>query len=164
MALFGRDYDRDYGYRGGNRYGGGGYDRGLRGRAQYAWNETKDETSEMFGRDYDRNYRGSGTRGGYGTSDRDRSYGRGGYDRGYKSRAETDYGDPFGDRQNRTPIRMVNEDRDRGGYDRGYRARGYGATGYDRDYGTNPMGYDPSGNTRGGYGNAGYDRGFRRNY
>jgi hypothetical protein len=33
---------------------------------------------------------------------------RGDYDRGYKTRQQTDAGDPFGDRQNHTPIRMTN--------------------------------------------------------
>ena len=45
------------------------------------------------------------------------------YDRGYQGREQTDNGDPFGDRQNRTPIRMVNG-QSRGGtgrYDNPYR-------------------------------------------
>lgn len=48
-----------------------------------------------------------------------------GYDRGYKTREQTDAGDPFGDRQNRTPIRMTNGGMgNRGGlgrYDENYR-------------------------------------------
>ena len=32
---------------------------------------------------------------------------RGAYDRGYKSRSQTDYGDPFGDRTRSTPFRVT---------------------------------------------------------
>lgn len=155
MALFGRDYDRNYGA------GRNNYDRGMRGRAQHMWNETKDETSEAFGRDRDRdrNYGGNMNRG-YGTAGPaygyDRNYGATGYDRGYKSRTETDYGDPFGDRQNRTPIRVMRGEYEGGGYDRNYSRNNNnnnntGRTGYDRNYSANPMGYDPY------YNNSGYD-------
>lgn len=89
------------------RWGSGGYDREMRGDA------------------YDRGYRGRSGQYGYGAdygATGPGQYGRGlgyepgyprerGYDRHeYKSRQQTDAGDPFGDRQSHTPIRMVNED------------------------------------------------------
>ena len=44
------------------------------------------------------------------------------YDRGFKSRQQTDLGDPYGDRQSRTPFRMVDEGRtNRGRYDDTFR-------------------------------------------
>lgn len=124
MALFGRDYDRDYGYnarpRGERPYGAGpiGYDR-----------------------NYGPGYTGAG-------------YGRGGQsepmgydaDHGYKSRWQTDFGDPYGDRASHTPFRVMRGEfhgygRDfEGGYDRGYRGS---QTGRPRQYGANPMSYDP---------------------
>lgn len=140
------------------------YDRGFGGRARHLWNEAKDETREgwnavrrgtgrLTGR-YDRPtsrgwegdvdtgayYGGAGY--GYGTPyARDYGATRWGagerYDRGYKSRAETDYGDPFGDRASHTPMRMVDEDRARrwGAYDRDYGSRGWGASArYDRGF------------------------------
>lgn len=106
MALFGRDYDRDFGYYG-DRFRG--EDRMYGGR----W------------AGYDPDY-------GYGA-------GAGAYDRdfGYKSRWQTDYGDPFGDRVSHTPMRMVRGDF-RGGYGSEY------GNAYERGrYGANPMGYDP---------------------
>jgi hypothetical protein len=202
MALFNRDYDRNYGNRS-RGYGadaGRGYDRDFGGRDDGAWDSMKRNTREFFGMDnrYDRGYsydrdvnttynRGSGS-GGFGNR-YDRGYGassmppygsdyagrdsRRGYDRpywghdtwrydeNYKSREQTDAGDPFGDRQSGTPMRVVDEPRDRGwfgrgGYDREQRYdasyrydRGYGASnrpdrGYGGDYrSANPMGYDP---------------------
>jgi hypothetical protein len=164
MGLFDRDYDREYGSR--------GYDRGFRDRGGF-----------MGSTGYDRNYN-SGTRGGYGGTRGPTGYdqgfrGRAGYDQPYwgydtwrydeqyKSREQTDFGDPFGDRQSNTPIRVVEDHRDRGGwfggggkdYGRDYRYgaefrygseyRG-GSTGYrgappasDRQYGRNPVSYDP---------------------
>lgn len=110
MGIFGRDYERDYGYRrrfrGGDRYGAG------------SW---------RYGEDY-----------GYGAaSEYDRDF-------SHKSRWQTDYGDPFGDRISHTPMRMIRGDfhhpRYGGEYeprDRGWRGdatRGYAP--YDReDYG-----------------------------
>ncbi|WP_420128995.1 hypothetical protein [Longimicrobium sp.] len=48
-------------------------------------------------------------------------------DRGYRSRQQIDNGDPFGDRQNRTPIRVVEGNRggmgNRGRYDENFRDR-----------------------------------------
>ncbi len=195
MALFNNDYDRDYGR--GNRSGWGstagrGYDRGLRGKAQYAWRETQDETREGwnaakrgFGSDrYDRDYAGRqgggyGYGGGYGSGvtgyDRDYgSMGGSGYDREGgrygKSRWQTDQGDPFGDRERNTPIRSTrgefeNYDRDfgAGGYRRGGYDRGYG--GADRGYGGADRGYGGAGRGYGGAnrGYTGADRGYGDN-
>lgn len=189
MALFGRDYDRNYSNRGTGGYNRG-YDRGIGGTARYAWNETKDETREgwnamkrggrnMTDNDYDRGFNRGGqggtygnayggggygaTRAGYdrdvGYGNTDRNYGFGaGYDRNFHSRAETDYGDPFGDRTSHTPIRVMRGEFHN--YDRGYRrnagnAGNAGNANYDRNYSANPVGYDP------GYGgNNRYDRNF----
>lgn len=97
--MTGDDYDR--GYR------GGGSGRGDMDRNDFGRNE--------YGAEYGRGMRGSGW-------EREGRYGQGvgyepgfprdrhGYDRHeYKSRYQTDAGDPFGDRQSHTPVRMVNE-------------------------------------------------------
>ncbi|HET8656132.1 MAG TPA: hypothetical protein VFL93_11500 [Longimicrobiaceae bacterium] len=138
MALFGRDYDRLYGTWG---TGYTGYDQGYYGGAQ------------NFGTGY-----------GY-----DRGYymGNAGYDNNFKSRWQTDNGDPFGDRSARTPMRVIHDNR---GYDRNFRAMGYDRnytardrnftnSGYGRDYySANPMGYEPY--RRGSWGR--YDRQIRQ--
>lgn len=125
---------------------------------------------------------------GFGASGYDRGYGShaSAYDRGFKDRWQTDNGDPFGDREARTPMRMMRGpfghehgyDRDmqggfRGGpgYDRGTHGEFRGGRGYGRDMGARsapggmPVGYDPytqydtmQGGTWAG---GGYDRGFR---
>jgi hypothetical protein len=119
MGLFDRGYDRDHdrrprsrdlnydtwryraGNRGDNEFGGTGYN------SRNYFNTTTRPYS-----DYDGAYRSM--RGGY---DRDmRSVGIG-YDEQYKSRAQTDYGDPFNDRESHTPIRVMRGE----------------ARGYDRD-------------------------------
>lgn len=136
MALFERDYDEAYRptnrsywsrsgrpiYSPGERDRSGPYERKARGYGQ--WGE------DYFGRDYGEDYRFSGRGRRYG-HEFDRGYRRdlgGSYDQGYKSRWETDYGDPFGDRQRRTPMRVVHGKTR--AYDRGMR----------REY---PMGYVP---------------------
>ncbi|HEV2132444.1 MAG TPA: hypothetical protein VGR27_15115 [Longimicrobiaceae bacterium] len=112
MALFQRGYDYDHhpstgGYRG--RIGG--YRGAVGGFRGADW-----------GRGYDRGFAG--------VSRYDRGYGD--FGEPYRSRAQTDAGDPFGDRQSRTPIRVIRGDRQHG-YDRPYgssrRARGYDAGG-----------------------------------
>jgi len=219
MALFNRDYDRNYGNRDRGVFRGSS-DRGFRYDGDHgdgAWDSMKRNTREFFGMDdrYDRGYRGdrdanstynrgSGSAGygnrydrGYGASSvppyggdygardaqggYDRSY-RGHntwrYDENYKSREQTDSGDPFGDRSSGTPMRVVDEPRDRGwfgrsDYDREHR---YDASfrndrssrgdrgGYGGDYrGGHPMGYDPyegrESRNPAGYRNRGYERG-----
>ena len=135
----GMDYDRDFG-RG----------RGFVDRAEDALRRGWDRVEDAFDRDEDRGPRRDAMRGGTSRAGNyDREFGRfgssgtlrygGGMDRygldyergqagpgrGYKGREQTDAGDPFGDRQHRTPIRMVNEGerewRNRGRYDAPYR-------------------------------------------
>ncbi len=136
MALFQRAYGYDYdqhpragGYRG--RIGGyrgttGGYRGTERGHGygsrvpaagyhgkiwEYGFDRDPPETTSYARRGrYDIGYAGPRAR-------YDRSYG--GYGEGYRRRARSS-GDPYGDRQSRTPIRVV-----RGERRRGYRARGY---------------------------------------
>jgi hypothetical protein len=215
MAIFDRNYDRGYGYRGNPRsgYGArGGYDRDSGGRGEGTWESMKRNTREFFGMDnrYDRGYgydrdmnstynnRGTWGAGGYGRDFRQggttAGYGRdyagrsstGGYDRpywgydtprygeDYKSREQTDAGDPFADRQSGTPIRVIDEPRDRGWFgrdrdnDRSFRYgrdHGAGRAGYGKDYyAANPMGYDPYNNRGGDTQRLGrtYDAGYRR--
>jgi hypothetical protein len=92
----------------------------------------------MFGQerggrhDYDRGFFGGHRHEGY---DRDWSA-RGGYDRGFgRDRMRTDAGDPFGDRQGRTPFRVI-----RGGFDTGETDRGgwYQSHPLDRPGGGDP--------------------------
>jgi hypothetical protein len=103
------DYDR--GYRGSSRYDSGyGMTGGGMNQGAGSWSRT----------DYSRDYGASGYNRGLGNDPGYRGGGYGndagyrsgrGYDRNeYKSRQQTDAGDPYGDRQSRTPIRMVNED------------------------------------------------------
>lgn len=91
-----------------------------------------------FGRDwnpgYDRGYRGEAGWRGY---EGEGMMGRGRYDRGFKSRWQTDYGDPFGDRAARTPMRMI-----RGEFGGSGDRFGWGSS-YDRDYSGHSMAYDP---------------------
>lgn len=130
MALF---YDRDYGH-GWHQ----SYDRGYRGMG-WGRHGYEDTGARMYGR---------------GRDEMDR-WNR--YDRGYKSRWQTDYGDPFGDRASHTPFRMIH------GEFEGNRGRGWSRD-YDRDYSSNPSGYDPyfhrtrEMNTMG---HGPYDRGYR---
>lgn len=103
-----RAYDRDAGFRGARRghgYDADAFDQGAR-RTWGAWDN-------LVGRNlggYDRDFGGRG--GGWQ-----------GYDRGYRGRWQTSHGDPFGDRESRTPIRVMRGrggGYDRGGYDRGF--------------------------------------------
>lgn len=91
-----------------NRWGSAGYDREMRPGHGYDAGYRSRPTG--YGADYGPGYATTGRYGrglGYEPGfPRDRGYDR--YD--YKSRQQTDTGDPFGDRQSRTPVRMVNED------------------------------------------------------
>jgi hypothetical protein len=115
MALFGRDYDYDSRYRS---------DRGERSH----WGRSGQPIRANYERDYRAGAWGPGYEGGWRsgpTSGSDYRYA--GYDRGYKSRYQTDHGDPFGDRQQQTPMRVIRgEARD---YDRGYRGYDQGTYG-----------------------------------
>jgi hypothetical protein len=146
-------YDREM------RGDGRGDDRGPMEKAgdsiRHGWHRlTGDDYDRGFrGRDaYDTGYSGRGRGGEHRQGARDdyRGEGGGGYGRGigyepglprergrndaYRSQHRTDTGDPFGDRQQRTPVRMVNEDysdRLARGYDRQMRGQGAGR---DRPY------------------------------
>ncbi|MEX2584177.1 MAG: hypothetical protein WD766_12940 [Gemmatimonadota bacterium] len=139
MALFGHDYDEHY--RTGAHSNREGWDRYGRPPRQ--------NHGDYYGAYGGRNQ-------GWGGSDRsegdryDRGFRPTGYDRGYKSQWETDYGDPFGDRQQHTPMRVIRGEAR--GYDAGYRTHDT-----DRSFRGNryPMGYQPYS------ARAGYDRGFR---
>jgi hypothetical protein len=171
MALFGRDYDNDYG-RDFNRGGGYSSRAGMHGGAQAGgWGGS---TRGYQGRTD--NWGGSAGRDRY-----DRSYsGRGGndYDRNYKSQWQTDQGDPYGDRQSNTPMRVIRGEYESRGnrYDSGWfgrdrnRDEGSGWFGadrnrYERDYSSNPMGYDPyrsrESSMERGWGMRDFDRGSR---
>ncbi|HEU4883364.1 MAG TPA: hypothetical protein VFT45_13980 [Longimicrobium sp.] len=104
-------YDRDYGMRGESgvrgyrddegHYGTTGADGMGRG---YGATGYPSGGMSRYGADYDRGMMDRG--------DLDS-------DRGYRSRQQIDNGDPFGDRQSRTPIRVV--EGNRGRYDQGFR-------------------------------------------
>jgi hypothetical protein len=194
MGLFDRDYDREYGRRPRSnnldydtwRYRAGGREAGNR---DYNSRNYLNSTTAGYS-EYDGAFRGGAAgydRGMRGYDSSMRGYDRGmrrvgiGYDEQYKSRQQTDAGDPFGDRQNHTPIRMIRGephgyDRDmRGDYDRGFRNRGYdrdhGYSGRDgRDFASNPVSYDPGyGGSRRGmnrYDNSwfGNNRGYDRDW
>jgi hypothetical protein len=144
MALFGRDYDQDYGrdYRRGGMFGyraaPAGYDRDYP-RERPAQRAARDEGP--YG----------ATRGRPAPDRYDRAYGSRGYaadyDRGYKSRWQTDHGDPFGDRTSHTPMRVIQgEYRNRSDRNRDPEGRGWSGRDrkrYEADYYSNPMGYDP---------------------
>ncbi|MBW3571715.1 MAG: hypothetical protein KY467_11455, partial [Gemmatimonadetes bacterium] len=71
--------------------------------------------------DLDRGYGATGGYGGTGYTSGMNRYGAD-YDRGYRSRQQIDNGDPYGDRVNRTPIRVVEGNRGaRGRYDENFR-------------------------------------------
>lgn len=95
------DNDRHLGggaMRGGSSWAGG-YDREFRGEGPYG----PAQSGGMMGGNAGMNRYGSDYRAGGMDMDR----GGRGYDRGYKTREQTDSGDPFGDRANHTPIRMT---------------------------------------------------------
>lgn len=104
---FDGDDDRTLAYGARPMQGRGSYDRDMSGRGSY--------DRDMQGRGgYDRDM-GRGMTGGYGAGtgmrgrmsyDNDFDHRDGGH--GYKTRQQTDAGDPFGDRQAHTPIRMIN--------------------------------------------------------
>lgn len=134
MALFGRDHDRDLGDRGGlwNR----GYDR------MHGFSRDQPEPRERYLGMY--RYEPD-----MGANRYDRDRETPGYDRDNRSRWQTNFGDPFGDRAARTPMRVIRGGY-RTGYDQGYRGGDrsdvrYGRDrSYDRDFRrADPTGYDP---------------------
>jgi hypothetical protein len=132
MALFGRGYDRDYDReysrrssfeRGGRGMWGnpayGGYDAG------YGASRRLNQPGIGYGAEYGASRPSYRPEGGYDWQ----------YDRPYKSRWQTDYGDPFGDREQQTPFRVI---RGEGGHPGG---RGFRAAEYGGDYRRTPAGY-----------------------
>lgn len=107
------NYDREYGMRGDSgvrgyrddegHYGVSGADNASRGYGATGWSSGG---MNRYGADYDRGMMDRG--------DMDS-------DRGFRSRQQIDNGDPYGDRQNRTPIRVV--EGNRGRYDQNFRGR-----------------------------------------
>lgn len=157
MALFNRDYGRDYRYRNTGYRGAptGGYDRDMGDRMRSGWNN-------LTGRDRDRSYGSGASNQGMGGYDRDfrnrgtpgarMGGGLGGYDRDFdrdrgamgKSRSQVDQGDPFNDRSRGTPFRTMRGEYE-GGQDRdfGNRNRNYDRDFNDAGYGAGGVGYDP---------------------
>jgi transformer-2 protein len=139
MALFGRDYDRDF---------DGDYDRGFRSFRQPGprthWSTSGSPVHPNVGgapREEGWGSYRSGTGGRYGGEYRGYGddYRYRGYDRNYKSRWQTDYGDPFGDRLQQTPMRII-RGRARGrDFERGF-ASPARERGHETAY---PMGYRP---------------------
>lgn len=145
-----RGYDRDRGYDREMRGGGWG-PAGHWGPDSPAGYDMDGNRYDLAPDPYDRDYRTERLSGGGMRGDGPRHPAE-----HRKTQAETDFGDPFGDRQARTPIRVM-----RGGFGGRGRGRGDGGDRFD-----NP-GFDPYEGPRGTYGargggyNRGYDAGFR---
>lgn len=171
MAIFDRNYDRDYGYRGGS--GNRGDDRGLGDRMRHGWERVKEGARDAMDRDDDRGY---GYRGGaYGSTDYDRDFGNrnlgsnnnfgtgghGNRDLGNTGYGSYGYGAGGGNRQREGLNRLEGDNRDL--YDRdsnwyagrnaGMGMGGGGAWSYDREF------------DRGtGFGASDTDRGYDRDH
>lgn len=147
------DYDAEFGARDRRWYGGAW--GGGRGREGDEFGTGWGVSRSRYGHDYGAGFRSTRyDRGLFGSPDYDRSYrGATEYDRGYKSRWQTDYGDPFHDREQRTPMRVIQGEAR--GYDVGLRTSGWGREREDTGY---AMGYRPYSSR------AGYDTGYRRGY
>ncbi len=144
MAIFDRNYDRDFGNRGGAGYQGG--DRDLGDRLRQGWNRATNKAHDAFDRDHDRD---PGHRGGsMGNHDfgwgRERTFGASGYDRdlgstGYGSTGYG-YGAGGGNWQREGLNRLEGNNRDTFDRDSEWysgRGTGMGAGGswnYDRDF------------------------------
>lgn len=162
MAFFHRDYDRGYRqtFRAGGDYDRQRWGRGEEGRGM--WDRVKDAARDMFeGDERDERYRGGARGYGWGAQGERGRYGRD-YERphdpyGGNARA---YGGYAGNNPERTR-RGSWYGRDYGGYSQG-RERNRG---YERDYYSNAMGYEPN-DFGSRVGNRGerenrYDRDFR---
>jgi len=145
MRPMGNEYDRDMTYRGGQ---GGNVNGGAGRNLGYGYGAGDRDEAGFASMNYDREY---GMGGGRMNTGYDRGFGAaGGYGGGSQSGRDTDNGDPFGDRQQQTPIRVMRGregnmgghnmgrgdfgDRgmmghDRGGYDRSW---AFGAPGMER--------------------------------
>ena len=142
MGLFDRGYDRDFdrNYRYPNQY-----PEQYTGRSY--WSGSGDSLNSRYGSDYDRGVTGWSAYPYYSRSNYGEEYRGPGYDRYYRNRWQTDYGDPFGDRVQQTPIRVIRGQPRR--YDRGF--VGDGRERRERY----PFGYVPYDQR------AGYDAGYR---
>lgn len=169
MAIFDRNYDRDFGNRGGMGYQGS--ERGVGDRMRQGWNRAKESARDAMDRDDDRGgygYRG-GAWGGESHWGRDNTPGRSGYDRdlgstGYNN-AGYGYGAGGGNRQRESLNRLEGNNRDL--YDRDsdwYSGRGMGM-GMAGGVGGNSWTYDRDfdrGNTFGA--SSDMDRGYDRDH
>ena len=147
MRPVGNQYDRDMTYRG---VPGANVNGGMGRNLGYGYGAGDRDEAGFASMNYDREY---GTGRGRMNTGYDRGFGAAGgmgYDRGFQGGRDTDNGDPFGDRQQQTPIRVMRGregnmggsnmgrgdfgdrgmmGRDRGGYDRGW---AFGAPGMER--------------------------------
>lgn len=141
MGIFDRNYDRDFGSRGGAGYHGS--DRDLGDRMRQGWDRMKNTARDAMDRDDDGGY---GYRGGaYGSNEggrgRERTFGASGYDRDLGS-AGYGYGAGGGNWQREGLNRLEGDNRDTFDRDSGwYSGRGAGmgmgggsAWNYDRDF------------------------------
>jgi hypothetical protein len=161
MGIFDRNYDRDFGGRGGAGYQGG--DRDLGDRMRQGWNRMKNTAHDAMDRDDDGGY---GYRGGaYGSNNfgRERSFGASGYDRDMGS-GGYGYGAGGGNWQREGLNRLEGDNRDTfdrdsswySGRGQGMGMGGGGAWNYDRDFDRgNSLGASSS--DMGG----GYDRNYK---
>lgn len=102
MTRYDLDYDFDYGYEYRRPLPRGTWNRDRYGLEDRAWRGRRRGWGwPGYAAEYPPAYRGLGL--GYATEYRPRGYGR----EFGKSRWETDYGDPFRDRERGTPIRMM---------------------------------------------------------
>ncbi len=139
------DYDRDFTYRGtpgGNVNGGLGRDLG------YGYGAGDRDEMGRASMNYDRGYGAGRMNTGY-----DRGYAAGGagmgYDRNYQGRNQTDNGDPFGDRQQHTPFRVMRGHEGNNNMNRGMMGRG----GYDSSFAFGAQGMERTDINRGDRGN-----------
>ncbi|HEX8361308.1 MAG TPA: hypothetical protein VF613_14435 [Longimicrobium sp.] len=151
----GNEYDRDFTYRGtpgGNVNGGVGRDLG------YGYGAGDRDEMGRGSMNYDRGF-GMGGGGRMNNTGYGATGGAGmGYDRGYQGRNQTDNGDPFGDRQQHTPFRVMrghdvnNMGHDQGGGFGGGRGM-TGRGGYDSSFAFGAQGMERTDINRGDRGN-----------
>ncbi|HEX8273012.1 MAG TPA: hypothetical protein VF615_10270 [Longimicrobiaceae bacterium] len=169
MAIFDRNYDRDFGNRGGMGYQGS--DRGIGDRMRQSWNRAKEGARDAMDRDDDRGgygYRG-GAWGGESHLGRDNMMGRSGYDRdmggaGYNN-SGYGYGAGGGNWQRESLNRLEGNNRDL--YDRDsdwYAGRAPGM-GMGAGMGSSNRSYDRDFDRGNGFGaSSDMDRGYDRDH
>jgi hypothetical protein len=165
MAIFDRNYDRDFGNRGGAGYQGG--DRDLGDRLRQGWNRATNKAQDAFDRDGSRGGAMGNNSLGNNSWGRDRSFGASGYDRdmgttgyGNAGYGSTGYGYGAGggnwQREGLNRLEGNNRetfDRDSDWYSGRGSGMGMGAGGagnYDRDFGRG-NGFGASQDMGGGY-------------